>query len=77
MKIIPFLLMLSVLGVHAQQSQTENNEAIARSFVESWIMENYLDLPRLFAENCIYLEMPSGRSFTSKEAIKNYASATL
>jgi len=77
MKIIPFLLMLSVLGVDAQQSQTENNEAIARSFVESWIMENYLDLPRLFAENCIYLEMPSGRSFTSKEAIKNYASATL
>lgn len=39
-KIIPFLLMISFLGVHAQQSQTENNEAIARSFVESWIMEN-------------------------------------
>jgi steroid delta-isomerase-like uncharacterized protein len=77
MRFVPLLLLICILGVHAQTNESENNEAIARRFVESWTMENYLDLPKLFADNCIYLEMPSGRSFTSKEGIKNYASATL
>jgi hypothetical protein len=40
-------------------------------------MENYFELPKLFADGCNYIEMQSGRTFTGKEAVKNYASASL
>lgn len=77
MKLLTILLLACTIGVHAQSDEMANNKAIARKFVKSWTMENYLDLPKLFAENCIYIEMPSGRTFSDHEAIKNYASATL
>jgi len=31
----------------------------------------------MFSEDCRYFEMPSGRTFNSREEIRNYASATL
>lgn len=77
MKPFTILLLACTLGVQAQSDESVKNEATAHKFVECWTMENYLDLPKLFAEDCIYLEMPSGRTFTGKEAVKNFASATL
>ena len=77
MRFVPLLLFICILGVHAQPDESENNEAIARRFVEFWTLEHYKDLAQLFAENCIYVETPSGNKFSGREAIQNYASTTL
>ena len=72
-----FFFIICVVGIHAQPNESENNEAIARRFVEFWTLEHYKDLAQLFAENCIYVETPSGNKFSGREAIQNYASTTL
>ncbi len=66
-----------MLGVHAQPGVIKDNEVLARNFAESGTLERYEKLPTLFAEEGIYLEMPSGRKFTGREEIRNHGSATL
>ena len=74
--ITPFFLFI-LIGVNAQTNLEKNNEAIASSFVECWSADKYHDLPELFADQCEYIEIPSGRTWNTPDAILEYAKATL
>lgn len=76
-KLIAPLLLFILLGVNAQSKLEKNNEAIARSFVECWSADKYSNLPKLFADQCEYIEIPSGRTWNTPDAILEYAEATL
>jgi steroid delta-isomerase-like uncharacterized protein len=71
------LFLFILIGVNAQNNLEKQNEAIARSLVECWAADKYQDLPALFADQCEYIEMPSGRTWNTPEAILGYAEATL
>jgi steroid delta-isomerase-like uncharacterized protein len=55
----------------------ENNASIARSFMEAWSAHDLDGLTSLFADDCLYEEVASGRTYTTKEGIAEYARATI
>lgn len=74
---IAAVFLFALIGVNAQTKPVKKNEAIARSFVECWSADKYHDLPALFADKCEYIEIPSGRTWNTPNAIFEYAEATL
>ncbi|MGW8314793.1 MAG: ester cyclase [Bacteroidales bacterium] len=76
-KCIAPLFLFILIGINAQTKLEKQNEVLARSFVESWSADKYHDLPSLFADQCEYIEIPSGRSWKTPDAILGYAEATL
>lgn len=76
-KCMPPLFLFILIGVNAQTTLEKKNEAIARSFVECWSADKFHDLPGLFADQCEYIEIPSGRTWNTPDAIFGYAEATL
>ena len=76
-KCIAPLFLLILIGVNAQTEPEKKNEAIARSFVECWSADKYHHLPALFAEQCEYIEICSGRTWIAPAGILGYAEATL
>ena len=76
-KCIAPLFLFILIGVNAQTKLEKNNEVIARLLVECWSADKYNDLPKLFADQCEYIEIPSGRTWNTPDAILGYAEATL
>ncbi len=70
-----FLFVLPLLN--AQTGSELQNENIARAFVDGFSVDTYQNLPTLFAEQCEYMEIPSGRTFTTPSSILGYVEATL
>jgi uncharacterized protein (TIGR02246 family) len=58
-------------------SRSNENKAIATSFIKAWSSHSAEKLASLFSDDCLYEEVPSGRKFTSKQDIENYLKGTL
>ena len=69
------LLVVTVSG--CDNKETSTNEGIARSFMEAWSEHDIDKLTALFAEECLYEEVASGRKYTNRKDIGNYASSTI
>jgi steroid delta-isomerase-like uncharacterized protein len=76
-KCIAPLFLFILIGVNAQNNLEKQNESIARSFVECWAADKYQDLPALFADQCEYVEICSGRTWNTPDAILEYAESTI
>ena len=76
-KCISPLFLFILIGVNAQTDVIKQNEAIARSFVECWAADKYKELPTLFADQCEYVEICSGRTWNTPEDILGYAESTI
>jgi len=57
--------------------KVQENELIARSFIEAWSKHDSEKLTSLFDEECHYEEVPTGRNFTYKKDIAEYMNNTL
>jgi len=57
--------------------KVRKNEAIAKSFIEAWSNHDTGKLLSLFAEECLYEEVASGRHYTDKSGIAGYMESTI
>lgn len=74
---ILIFLVLIIYGCDIHNREVQKNEAIAKLFIESWSTHDINNLISLFAEDCLYEEVASGRSYSNKEGIAGYAESTL
>ena len=73
-----FIFLLFILySCDNPNKKVQINEAIAKTFIESWNAHDINKLLSLFAENCLYEEVASGRRYSTKEGIEGYAKSTL
>jgi steroid delta-isomerase-like uncharacterized protein len=73
-----FLLFVLIFDSCEQQShQAKENKAIAELFIESINKQEIDKLVSLFAEDCLYEEVASGRSYADKKGIAAYITSTL
>ncbi len=72
---ITILLIFSIIG--CTDKKINENEALARSFIDAWSKHDVDKIISLFVDDCLYEEVASGRKFTSKKAIAGYAKSTL
>jgi steroid delta-isomerase-like uncharacterized protein len=77
-------LALSVICILAvsfancsEKKSIHKNEAVARAFIEAWDSHDMNRLNSLFAEEFVYLEVASGRSYSTRDALSNYGNATI
>ena len=73
--LVIIILISQLLG--CTNSRSNENKAIATSFIKAWSSHNAEKLASLFSDDCLYEEVPSGRKFTNKQDIENYLKATL
>jgi steroid delta-isomerase-like uncharacterized protein len=71
------LLVLFFNSCSNQNKLEEENKIIAESFIESINNRELNKLILLFADDCLYEEVASGRSYSNKEGIAAYIKATL
>jgi len=71
------ILMIFLFGCNKNSNKPHENENVARSFIEAWSTHNVEKLITLFAENCLYEEVATGRKYYSKKEIAGYARSTL
>ncbi len=71
--------IISIVGNdhYSENAVISQNKSIARKFIKAWDLHNYNKLISLFANEFIYTEIASGRSYTDKESLSMYASATI
>ena len=76
-------LALSVLFILAtsftncsEKNSVHKNESIAKSFIEAWNSHDANRLNSLFADEFIYIEVNSGRSYSDTDAFSAYANGT-
>ncbi len=55
----------------------QENESIAKAFIEAWNSHDMNKLNSLFADEFVYHEVASGRSYSTKEALSNYGNLTI
>lgn len=77
-------LILSVICILAMfftncsdKKSVQENESVARAFIEAWDSHDMNRLNSLFADEFVYLEVASGRSYSTEEALANYGNATI
>lgn len=71
-----FILVTS-FAFSDKKDHAKENETIARNFIEAWNSHDIDSLNSLFADEFIYLEVASGRSFSTKEGLSNYGNLTI
>ena len=71
------LIVLIVCGCENCEKKVKKNEAVAKLFINYWNAHNIEMLISLFAEDCLYEEVATGRSYSSKEGIAAYAKSTI
>lgn len=62
---------------NGENTMVKQNESIAQSFIEAWDTHDADLLSSLFADEFIYTEVTTGRSFTEKDALAAYVNATI
>jgi len=77
MLFIFILLMVLLCSCGIKGPKEEENEAIAETFIKVWSDHNTDRLITLFADSCLYEEVATGRSYSTKEAISEYIDYTL
>ncbi len=73
--IVIILLVTTIMG--CANKKVSENEAIARSFMEAWTTHDIDRLTSLFAEDCLYEEISSGRKYVNKKGIAGYANGSI
>ena len=71
----PFHLHFYACDSH--KIKVEENKAIARSFIDSWSTHEVDMLTSLFADDCLYEEVATGRSYSNKKGIAAYMESTI
>ena len=71
------LLLLPLTGCHGPRKNIQDNEAVARKYINSWTAHDVEAITSLYAENCLFEEVGTGRSFSGREEIAGYAASTL
>ena len=74
--IVLLALIISPIGCEKSINQ-QNNEEVAKAFIEAWSKHEINELTNLFDEECLYEEVASGRSYSNKEDIAKYVESTL
>jgi len=74
---IGILLICYSCSGQNNKSLIQKNEAIANSFIEYLNSHDVDKFTSLFAENCIYEEVASGRSYKTREKIAIYIGSTI
>jgi len=74
---IGIFLICSSCGGQNKKSLIQENEAIATSFIECLNSHDVDKFTSLFAENSIYEEVASGRSYKKREKIAIYIGSTI
>jgi len=70
-------LLLLIVSCNNQKKTKEENVLVAKTFIES-INEHDIDrLLSLFADDCLYEEVATGRRYTDKKGIAAYIESTL
>lgn len=83
MKTTLFTASICIILLYGSCAQDDNkkiiqkNEAIAISFIESLNSHNADKLALLFAEQCFYKEVASGRSYSNRQSIAAYIGSTI
>ena len=72
---IIILLAITILG--CTNNKIRQNETIARSFAEAWSTHDIDKFTSLFAEDCLYEEVATGKKYENKKAIAEWASNTI
>ena len=60
---IIILLVITIFG--CTDKKINENEVIARSFIEAWSTHDIDKLSSLFSEDCLYEEVATGRKYTT------------
>ena len=71
------IILYIISGCNNHKNIVLGNETIAKSFIESLNEHNVNKLISLFAENCLYEEVASGRSYSNKSRIADYIESTI
>lgn len=74
--VLTILLVFSIFGCNEQKKINEN-ETLARAFIEAWSTHDGDKLVSLFSDDCVYENVPGGRKYTSKKEIAGYLAATI
>jgi steroid delta-isomerase-like uncharacterized protein len=77
MKTKSFLIIcLCLIFGFRSDHESIKNDAVVRSFIESWNNHDINKMISLFSEKCVYEVIPDGGKFLSKQEIAAYASST-
>jgi steroid delta-isomerase-like uncharacterized protein len=71
------ILLCTFCGGQTNNSHIQKNETIAKSFIETLNSHDVNKFTSLFAENTIYEEVASGRSYKTREKIAIYIGSTI
>lgn len=75
--IICMVLLWTSCKSQPNSNLTSKNLLIAKSFIEYLNLHDANKLTSLFADQCLYEEVASGRSYNSRDKIAYYISATI
>ena len=71
-------MITNVGSSHGDENATvKQNESIAQSFIEAWDSHDMNMLNSLFADEFIYTEVTTGRTWTDKDALALYGDGTI
>jgi len=81
MKLIKPLSLICLVGIiltGCYQTKTiQQNESIARSFIEAYDTHNANKLTSLFTDKFLYTEVPSGRTYSNSVDLASYMTKTI
>jgi len=69
--------ILFLFGCKETKQNNQENERIAKSFIKYWNERDVDKIISLFSDNCLYEEVATGRKYSDKDGISNYAISTL
>lgn len=72
-----FCILIMSYSFQSRNNPVRENEMIARAFIEAWDSHDMNKLNSLFADEFVYLEVASGRSYSTKDVLSNYVNATI
>lgn len=75
--LVTTLAALCVMACGCGGGPSGRNEEIARDFFEAWSEHDVEKLTSLFAEVCLYEEIATGRRYTTRSGIADYALGTI
>ena len=75
---LTFLFLVALFCTACTGNRLANeNESIARSFIEAWNSHDASRLTSLFADEFVYLEVASGRKYIKEETLASYFNLTI
>lgn len=73
---ISIFILALMYGSGSYSDTSIKNEALAKSFIDSWDKHDINKLISLFSENCLYEVVADGGKFYSRQEIARYANST-